>query len=272
MRTLHMLVILLSFTLDIRVRAETVKYRILEQTGYVEMEQVKQTYDFQTFKKANVRLFFGKNYFGIKENTFISLSDEKIDLHFGSVFIRIPDGEEFLLSTREGVIKSNKSSEFVVTSVDKRTYLSVISGEANLNFRTETAPKLVKAGFQAWIGGLESDGMRATGELEAVSLKDLLDDLQKIGGINIKDLPIASDHLEIAWKKAVRKISEKTQTDVNKNMAILEKWVIDTHKKEMKDAKLRKAVKEYFRAHALDLPYQNKEFPSESPRYPSNSN
>lgn len=269
----RVLVIILSFTLDIKVRADLKKPcadTIHEQSGDMEMDEVALgSCDIESFKGAKLRFTSAGTYFGFKDKTFITVNKNQVELHNGTVFVRTKSKDSFSLHSKEALVKSDQPSEFFVTSQDEETTVAVVSGQVQLLTRVKNKPQILTAGYSSWVGGLQANGLRSQGKIEALDLNRYQDDFEVLGGISLKDKNIALDHLRIAWQAAVDKISQEEQQDVSKNMATLEKWLKDKQREHIKNEKYRLQVKEFFKAHALDLPYQNKEFPSELPRSPA---
>ena len=78
--------------------------------------------------------------------------------------------------------------------------------------------------------------------------------------------------METLVPKIGNKYHALSDSEIAQNHAMLDKWQKEKARQHDKEERYRLQVKEYFRSHALDLPYQNKEFPEESRRAPSSEN
>ncbi len=251
--------------MDVRVRAQTANsFNIENKAGQVEIEENKGgTSDVETFKKSTAKIDWNGIKFGLKEFTFVGFEKSKVVLYNGSAFVTNESGDDFKIATKFGDILNSSKSTFVISANEEKVTISVLSGTVKVDGRLGTEPKTIKGGYQLWLGGVKSSGTRAQGILEAISYEDASHDLKEFGNIQPSDLSVRLDFLKSTWKKAVDDIAEQSQDHVVGDMKLLEEWNMENQKRSAASLKAKSDLKRRFRAHALDLPDQNTEDPSE---------
>ncbi len=265
MRFLKTIVIVLCFILDVKVRASDELVHVRKQAGTTEIDGA----DIETFKDGNIQVDHLESVVGLGAKTFATFNDAKIQLHHGHVFIGT--GKRLcVISTKHIDITVTADSQISVDESEHKTLVSVLLGQASvverLNQKDENGKLVTRslnAGFRLWIGGLKSDGTKATGSLEAVDLQMAEFDIRTFGNVDPKNIDVALDKLKSYWTDAVDKVALQTQDEITGEMKFYRDWEKENNEREIASTKEKRDLTNRFRAHALDLPYKSEVSPSE---------
>ncbi|MBK9293398.1 MAG: hypothetical protein IPM57_02980 [Oligoflexia bacterium] len=257
----HLLVVVLSFSIEVKVKADD--YLIENQNGKIEVEKLSDgSTDIQTYQAAQLKIKSGGVSLGVNQNSFITLSKKK-QIHIGSVFVQTNDISNFILHTKHGKILADKNSTYLVNVNKSKTTVMVLLGEVSLSDRINTQSKKIEAGYQVSIGGLFTDGKKYWSELSAHDMRLAENAINLFSDTANESKNIELDHVRIAWKKAVDDVSIQAQNKVREGLKILHKYQQEEEKRRIASDLERKEIKKIFREKTLGLPGQNKEVPLE---------
>lgn len=280
--SMRTLIVLLTFTMDVKVRADVVLQSFagqveMEKDGHL-MENLKSRVKFsepmsvQTFSKSHAKLMINSVYWGAGSQSFFEVSERPdFTVHHGFFFVRTP--HSLKLKTHQGDLELTTGS-FIIQADDHKTFITAIEGSAEVNERSSSRSQNVLAGYTTWIGDLLANGTHARGRPEACDFEVSVATMKWLGPDGTEkndDFQLRKDKFRIVWRRAVDDAAQGIQREVDADMKIYSTLEEARRRRAAEEKSEIIRLKKMFRAKVLGVPGQSEPTPKESNRVPASA-
>jgi hypothetical protein len=270
LKGLKVLVIFLTFTLDIKVKADTVVKKIIGNVHLIRQNEtiapvLGHSYSgaltLSALDSSKINLNIGQVEAGIEQKSLLEINnDEEIELYRGKVFIShnsksyIDENQKmFKIKTPHGDITSVKP-ELIIDVSKTKTQVSVISGKVNLLDRASQKSVELVAGSYTWIGELLASGSHSRGNIEAIDFTECIKNIRDLSLKSDSEVQALTDTLRPVMRSLVEKLAEKNQKEIDEDFQKFKIYQISAQDSDRKAEKSRLDLKRYYRQKTLGIP------------------
>ncbi len=254
-------IVLLSFTMDIKVRADVT---IHSATGHVDIQsgensvavkqgqKILEPFEIQTFGGSIAKVSVNSMDIGLNEKTFLTVGKRhEVNLYWGTCLLHVPPGmaNNVMIKTHQGEV-TTKGGEFLVSVKNSKTVVSVISGDVIIEDRSTSTIQRLRSGYRAWLGGLLATGAHARGTLEALDLNLTIEKLKLLGSYDSKEIQSRYDHLRPHWRQAVTDVATETQDQISGDLQTYHEIQVVQEKRRLRELAEEAGFRRHFRDRA----------------------
>jgi hypothetical protein len=289
---LRVVVVTLSFTIDIKVKADvlfdTVKGQIeVEKAGSLvtvaDKTKMLEPLDVETFNRSLAKFSMNSIFLGLGEKTLVGCLDSpKIDFSWGTIFVSVPsaglNSKEkkagsgngwFSVRTPQAEIGTS-GGEFIAVVKDRKTTIHVVSGNVEMKDRSSGESQSLRAGYSDWMAGLNSNGAHVKGRPEAIDFDWVMAQTKTLSRFSVYEYQNRYDHLKPLWRQAVDDVSQQSHDQVVGDMQLLKDIQESDAKRDARHKREQAHLKKMFRDRSLGDPDGLIDVPWQSPREPAN--